>query len=104
VRLEQARSQVCRAALFMDSDCAARSSIAGMKSYVGRAAVELGEACVHLHGGMGMSDELAIGHGFKRLLVLASLFGDPDAELVRFARLRSGRAAGGPRPLSLSQG
>jgi len=104
VRLEQARSQVCRAALFMDSDSAAHSSIAGMKSYVGRAAVELGEACVHLHGGMGMSDELAIGHGFKRLLVLASLFGDPDAELVRFARLRSGRAAGGPRPLSLSQG
>jgi hypothetical protein len=43
---------------------------------------------VHLHGGIGMSDELDLGHGFKRLLVLAHLFGDPDTELMRFATLR----------------
>jgi len=88
VRLEQARSHVCRAALFVDSGSDARCSIAGMKSYVGRAAVELGEVCLHLHGGIGMSDELAIGYGFKRILVLANLYGDPDAELTRFCRLR----------------
>jgi hypothetical protein len=35
-----------------------------------------------------MSDELDLGHGFKRLLVLAHLFGDPDTELMRFATLR----------------
>jgi alkylation response protein AidB-like acyl-CoA dehydrogenase len=89
VRLEQARSHVCRAALFVDSGRDARRSIAGMKSYVGRAAIELGEACLHLHGGIGMSDELAIAYGFKRVLVLANLLGDPDADLVRFAGLRS---------------
>jgi alkylation response protein AidB-like acyl-CoA dehydrogenase len=89
VRLEQARSHVCRAALFVDSGRDARRSIAGTKSYVGRAAIELGEACLHLHGGIGMSDELAIAYGFKRVLVLANLLGDPDADLVRFAELRS---------------
>lgn len=90
VQLEQSRSHIARAALFLDSGGNAHASIAGMKSYVSRAAIELGETCVHLHGGIGMSDELALGYGFKRLLVLAHLFGDPDSELVRFATLRSG--------------
>jgi len=89
IQLEQSRSQVCRAALLIDRRSGGGCSVAGMKSYVGRAAIELGEACVHLHGGIGMSDELDLGHGFKRLLVLAHLFGDPDAELMRFASLRS---------------
>jgi len=88
VQLEQSRSQVCRAALLIDSGINPSRCIAGMKSYVGRAAIEMGQACVHLHGGIGMSDELDLGHGFKRLLVLACLFGDPDSELMRFARLR----------------
>jgi alkylation response protein AidB-like acyl-CoA dehydrogenase len=87
VRLEQSRSQVCRAGLSVDGRGDPGRSIAGMKCYVGDAAIKMGEACVHLHGGIGMSDELAIGHGFKRLLVLAHLFGDPDAELLRFASL-----------------
>jgi alkylation response protein AidB-like acyl-CoA dehydrogenase len=88
VQLEQSRSQVCRAALLLDSRSSVSCSVAGMKSYVGRAAVELGEACVHLHGGIGMSDELDLGHGFKRLVVLAHLLGDPDTELMRFTSLR----------------
>jgi alkylation response protein AidB-like acyl-CoA dehydrogenase len=94
VRLEQARSQVCRAALAVDHQANAHASVAGMKSYVGRAAIELGESCLHMHGGIGMTDELPIGHGFKRLLVLSHLLGDPDADLARFAQLRGGRGDG----------
>ncbi len=93
VQLEQSRSQVCRAALFIEDGNDAGQSVAGMKSYVGRAAIAMGEGCVHLHGGIGMSDDLVVGHGFKRLLVLAHLFGDPDSELSRFARLRMRRTA-----------
>jgi alkylation response protein AidB-like acyl-CoA dehydrogenase len=104
VRLEQARSQVCRAALAVDHNGGAHASVAGMKSYVGRAAIEIGESCLHLHGGMGMTDELPIGHGFKRLLVLAHLFGDPDTDLTRFARLRSGRGDGETRALAPQTG
>jgi alkylation response protein AidB-like acyl-CoA dehydrogenase len=94
VRLEQARSQVYRGALAIDNQVSAHASVAGMKSYVARAAIELGESCLHLHGGIGMSDELPIGHGFKRLMVLAHLFGDADADLARFAQLRSGKSDG----------
>jgi alkylation response protein AidB-like acyl-CoA dehydrogenase len=91
VLLEQSRSHLIRAALFLQGgdggSASVRRSIAGVKSYVSRTAVEIGESCLHLHGGMGMTDELAVGHGYKRLLVLASLFGDADFELVRYANL-----------------
>jgi alkylation response protein AidB-like acyl-CoA dehydrogenase len=87
VLLEQSRSQLYRAAVCMESDTQRERSIAGMKSYVSSAAIQIGEECVHLHGGIGTTDELALGHGYKRLLVLATLFGDANAELTRFCRL-----------------
>jgi alkylation response protein AidB-like acyl-CoA dehydrogenase len=89
VLLEQSRSHVLRAALAAANGSACTSSIAAMKSYVSRASVEIGEECVHLHGGIGTTEDLAVGHGYKRLLVLASLFGDANAELTRFVRLAS---------------
>ena len=88
VRLEQSRSQLYRAAASMSTGSRERA-IAGMKSYISRAAIEMGESCVHLHGGMGMTDELPISHGYKRLVLLANLFGDANSELERFSRLRS---------------
>jgi len=87
VLLEQSRSQLYRAALCMESAVQRERSIAGMKSFLGAAAIEIGEECVHLHGGIGTTDELALGFGYKRLLMLARLFGDADAELTRFCKL-----------------
>jgi alkylation response protein AidB-like acyl-CoA dehydrogenase len=91
VRLEQSRSHLYRAAAALEENDAPQSSVAGMKSYISRAALELGEECVHLHGGIGTADDLAIGHGYKRLVLLANLFGDANSELVRFNHLQSQR-------------
>jgi len=91
VRLEQSRSHLYRAAACVDDNDSPASGIAAMKSYISRAAIELGEECVHLHGGIGTTDELNIGHGYKRLVLLANLFGDPNSELTRFNRLQSQR-------------
>lgn len=87
VLLEQSRSHVYRAALAVDSPGNLSRSVAGMKSYVSCAAVQIAEECVHLHGGIGTTEELALGLGYKRLLVLATMFGDANAELTRFMRL-----------------
>jgi alkylation response protein AidB-like acyl-CoA dehydrogenase len=57
------------------------------KSKVGYAARFVGEQAVQLHGGMGMSDELNVGHYFKRLGAIDIQFGDPSFHLMRFARL-----------------
>jgi alkylation response protein AidB-like acyl-CoA dehydrogenase len=102
VRLEQSRSHLYRAMACVAANEGAEGSVAGMKSYISRAAIELGEECVHLHGGIGTTDELALGHGYKRLVLLANLFGDASSELARFNRLQNQRAGLSPPSASLS--
>lgn len=80
--LEQARSQLY-AAFAGD-----RTAIAAAKSAISTSAVSLGEACIQFHGGMGVSDELDIGHWHKRILRLGSLFGDAAYEQKRYDQLR----------------
>lgn len=50
-----------------------------------RAARLVGQGAVQLHGGMGMTDELAVGHGFKRLTVIEQQFGGVTQHLRRVA-------------------
>jgi alkylation response protein AidB-like acyl-CoA dehydrogenase len=59
---------------------------AGAKSKIGWAARFVGEQAVQLHGGMGMSDELNIGHYLKRIASINVQFGDPTYNLMRYAR------------------
>lgn len=40
------------------------------KNFIGATAIEIGEGCVHLHGGMGVTDELFVANALKRLLCL----------------------------------
>jgi alkylation response protein AidB-like acyl-CoA dehydrogenase len=58
----------------------------GAKSKVGEAARFVAEQALQLHGGMGMSDELNVGHYFKRIASINILFGDPTYHLMRYAR------------------
>ena len=80
--LEQSRSLMMRAALCSADEREAAGLAA--KAYIARAGVALGEEAIQLHGGMGVTDELLVGHAHKRLLLLASLFGDADAETARY--------------------
>ncbi|MET4482124.1 acyl-CoA dehydrogenase family protein [Bradyrhizobium sp. F1.13.3] len=59
---------------------------AGAKSKVGYAARFIAEQAVQLHGGMGMSDELDVGHYFKRISSINIQFGDPAYHLMRYAQ------------------
>ena len=65
------------------SDTAYEADIAGSKAFISEAAITLAQEAVQLHGGIGVTDELSIGHGLKRILVLSKLFGDADTELKR---------------------
>jgi alkylation response protein AidB-like acyl-CoA dehydrogenase len=68
------------------------AAVAAAKYKLGQAARMVGEQALQLHGAMGMTDELAVSHYFKRLLSADALFGDCDFQLARF------RAAGGSVP------
>jgi alkylation response protein AidB-like acyl-CoA dehydrogenase len=50
-----------------------------------RACRFIGQAAVQIHGGMGMTEELAVGHYFKRATVIEGLFGPVDHHLRRYA-------------------
>ncbi len=63
----------------------ARRAVSAAKVQIGRAGRFVGQQAVQLHGGMGMTDELPIGHYFKRLTVIDTLFGNVDHHLKRFA-------------------
>ena len=58
----------------------------GAKTKVGYAARFIAEQAIQLHGGMGMSDELSVGHYFKRIASINVQFGDPTYHLMRYAR------------------
>ena len=61
------------------------ASVAGAKAFIAERTLHIGEEAIQLHGGMGVSDELMIGHAHKRAILLSKLFGDPATELALFA-------------------
>jgi len=59
-----------------------RRDVSMAKCYVGKAARFVGQQAVQLHGGMGMADELAVSHYFKRLTMIDMTFGDSTHHLA----------------------
>ena len=85
---EQARSMALMATLKLDEEEAARKkALSAAKVQIGKAGRFVGQQAVQLHGGMGMTDELSVGHYFKRLTMIDTLFGNVDHHLERFASL-----------------
>ena len=58
---------------------------AGAKVQIGKAGRFVGQQAVQLHGGMGMTDELNVGHYFKRLTMIDTQFGNVDHQLKRYS-------------------
>jgi len=86
-KVEQCRSMLYRAALADQTDTAAWvRAAAGAKAFIGENIDAVAREAVQMHGGMGITDELAIGHAMKRVMVLARLFGDTDCALSEFSK------------------
>ncbi len=85
VALEQARSMSFFATMAGDFDDAREraTAVAAAKVQIGRSARFVGQQAIQLHGGVGMTMEYKIGHYFKRLTMIESLFGDADYHLRR---------------------
>ena len=63
----------------------AQRNIHALKHLIGKAGFFVGENAVQTHGGMGVTEELRIGHYFKRLIVIEAQFGNTDYHLEQFA-------------------
>ena len=86
--LEQTRSLLVRALCSADAhDADAQRDLLALKVMVGKNGRLIGGEAIQMHGGMGMTDELPIGHGVKRLMVIDSCFGDADTHRRNLADL-----------------
>ncbi|MBV1886828.1 MAG: acyl-CoA dehydrogenase family protein [Parvibaculaceae bacterium] len=82
---EQSVSMTYMVNMKMDESNVERTKAAsGAKVQIGKAGRFVGQQAVQLHGGMGMTDELNVGHYFKRLTMMDTLFGNVDHHLKRF--------------------
>jgi pimeloyl-CoA dehydrogenase small subunit len=62
-----------------------KKAASAAKVQIGKAGRFVGQQAVQLHGGMGMTDELRVGHYFKRLTMIDTQLGNVDFHLKRYA-------------------
>lgn len=85
---EQSQSVTLMVTLKLEAEEAERKKAASAaKVQIGKAGRFVGQSAVQIHGGMGMTDELNVGHYFKRLTMLDTLYGNVDHHLKRYAAL-----------------
>jgi alkylation response protein AidB-like acyl-CoA dehydrogenase len=88
IEARRASAAAALAADALDHDPAERAqAISAAKVTIADAGRFIGQNAVQLHGGMGMTEELAVSALFKRLTVIESEFGTRDAHLARYMSL-----------------
>ncbi len=70
-----------------------QKAVSAAKAYLHKASKFVAQQAVQLHGGIGVTEELDVGHYFRRLTAFGNLFGDRLHHLRRFAALDRGDAA-----------
>jgi hypothetical protein len=81
------------ATIKLDHEDERAKAVAAAKVQIGKACRFVGQNAIQLHGGMGMTDEMAIGHYFKRATMIETAFGNTDHHLARYEFLSLGKAA-----------
>lgn len=90
IQCQLARSIVIMAAMSLDGSDSSEEktrSVSAAKSRIGKAIKAVGQEAIQIHGGIGMTEELDVGHLFKRVTALDVQFGDEEFHTQRFASL-----------------
>ena len=93
IGVEQSISMTYMATIKLGDAGERAKAAAAAKVQIGKACRFVGQNAIQLHGGMGMTDEMAIGHYFKRATMIESAFGSTDHFLARYEFLSLGEAA-----------
>ena len=95
VALEQARSMAMFATMMTAEENPAerRNALAAAKVQIGRSGRFVGQQAIQLHGGIGMTMEYKVGHYFKRVTMIDTMFGDAGHHLRALARAGASSAA-----------
>ncbi|MBI3438196.1 MAG: acyl-CoA dehydrogenase family protein [Proteobacteria bacterium] len=91
---EESVSMALRATIKLsESDAERAKAVAGAKVAIGKQGRFVGQNAVQVHGGMGVTDEMRVGHYFKRVTMIDSTFGNVDYHLKRYIALEQKAAA-----------
>ena len=86
---EQARSLLYRAVCALTDDAEDEvQAIHALRVMVDKAGKHIFAEAIQLHGGMGITDELDIGHYAKRLMMINTTFGNGDYHQAKFNAVR----------------
>ena len=87
IETEMCKSLLYKAMLECDADEDTKAqSVAALKYQVGTAGKSVAQQAVQLHGGMGVSEEMLIGHYLKKLVAIDALFGNADYHLHKYSK------------------
>ena len=87
IETEMCKSLLFKAMLECDSDEDTKAqSVSALKYQVGTAGKSVAQQAVQLHGAMGVSEEMLIGHYLKKLVAVDALFGNADYHLHKFSK------------------
>jgi len=84
---EESYSMALRATILLADDRERARAVSAAKVSIGKLARFVGQAAVQTHGGMGVTDEMRVGHYFKRTTMLDATFGNVDHHLKRYVAL-----------------
>jgi alkylation response protein AidB-like acyl-CoA dehydrogenase len=85
IELELCRSLLLATAWKLDNEADdAQKCLLALKAKIAKSSRFIAHNAMQLHGGIGTTDELNVGHYFKRLAVIQLLFGSRDEYLSRF--------------------
>jgi len=87
IHCEQSRSMAYLASVKVQSQDAKerKRTVSAAKIQIGRSGRAISQEAIQMHGGMGVSNELAAGHYAKRLTMINATLGDVDHHCERFA-------------------
>jgi hypothetical protein len=85
---EESYSMALRATIKLsESDAERAKAVSAAKVSIGQHGRFVGQAAVQIHGGMGVTDEMRVGHYFKRVTMIDATFGNVDTHLKRYTAL-----------------
>jgi alkylation response protein AidB-like acyl-CoA dehydrogenase len=88
LEIEQARSAAINAAdRFAGTRVERERAASAAKATIGKAGSLIAEEAIQMHGGIGMTWELALSHYAKRLVMIGHELGDEDYHLARYIEL-----------------
>ena len=92
--LEQSKSMLCAALCELTdgvtSESEARRTVLALRTLIAKYGKQVGDESIQMHGGMGITDEMAVGHYVKRLLMINLQFGNGDFFQKQYNQLSYG--------------